>query len=77
VTFAPPSPRRVFAAACADRLRELEHSVRASAELQRCDGAQERDAKRRKLAAAAAGGMTRVLFDAHKLVLDEMLCAAP
>ena len=50
--------------------------MRASAELQSCDGAQERAAKRRKLAAAAAGGMTRVLFDAHKLVLDEMLCAA-
>jgi hypothetical protein len=74
VTYAPPSPRRVFAAACADRMRELEHSLRASAELQRCDDApQERAAKRRKLAAAAAGGMTRVLFDAHKLVLDEVL----
>jgi hypothetical protein len=31
------------------------------------------DAKRRRLAHAAIGGIARVLFDANKLVLDKMI----
>lgn len=70
----PPSPRKLFAAACLDRMRELEQSFSASAELE-AEQADEQPhaAKRRRLAHAAIGGITRVLFDANKLVLDKMI----
>jgi len=73
------SPRRVFEAACARRMRELELSLRASGDVAAtgvgAERAAERAAKRRRMALEAAVGMTGTLFDAHRLVLAEMMRA--
>ena len=77
-TAQPLSPRHAFASICLDRMRELEQHFRESAELCHKREQQEGDAhgaasKRRKLAHAAMGSITKVLFDANMLVLDAML----
>jgi len=61
------SPRRVFAAACAERMRELQLALRASD-----DAGADPAAKRRRLALEAAVGLAGTLVDAHQLVLAEM-----
>jgi len=61
------SPRRVFAAACAGRMRELQLALRASD-----DAGADPAAKRRRLALEAAVGLAGTLVDAHQLVLAEM-----
>jgi len=62
----PASPRRAFASICLDRMRELEQHFRKSAEL--CNKLELREGeahgvsgKRRKLAHAAIGSITRTL----------------
>lgn len=72
----PPSPRRAFSQASLQRMREIEHNISAGVEVeQACEGvaANATRAKRRRLALTAACGITRVLFDANKLLLDAML----
>ena len=72
----PPSPRSAFSHAALVRMREIEQNIDAGAELQQAgveECADETRAKRRKLALTAARGITRVLFDANKLLLDAML----
>ena len=61
----PASPRRAFASICLDRMRELEQHFRKSAEL--CNKLELREGeahgvsgKRRKLAHAAIGSITRM-----------------
>jgi hypothetical protein len=57
-------------------MREIEQNIGSGAELQQAGvekSADETRAKRRRLALTAACGITRVLFDANKLLLDAML----
>jgi hypothetical protein len=56
-------------------MRELELSLRASGDVAATGVGAERAAKRRRLALEAAVGMTGTLFDAHRLVLAEMMRA--
>jgi hypothetical protein len=69
----PPSPRSAFAHASETRMRELEQHISTGADLQLVDEFPDARSKRRKLALTAACGITRVLFDANKLLLAAML----
>ena len=67
-----PSPRQLFSSASLERMRELEANLRASAQAQgECprEGAK----RRRVVAGCAIGSITRILFDANKLLLDQMI----
>jgi hypothetical protein len=68
--LSPSSPRKMFAAACVERMRDLEQNLRESAAL---ENAENNSHKRRRLAIATVCQMTRVLFDANKMVLDALL----
>lgn len=68
----PGSPRFAhdFARGALQRMREVEENFAASSEIEQAEG----HAKRRRLLAnAAIVGITRVLFDANKLLLDAMV----
>jgi hypothetical protein len=68
----PPSPRRAFAAASMDRMRELQEHLRTGAQLLE-ESEPLHSRKRRRLALAAIGSISKVLFDANKLVLDVVI----
>ena len=71
------SPRRVFSSICLARIREVEQHFETLCEIEGAEGdpAHERHrAKRRKLLGnATMKSMSRILFDANKLVLDSIL----
>jgi len=66
----PSSPRKMFVAACVERMRDLEQNLRESAAL---EFPEDHSRKRRRLATSTLCQITRVLFDANKMVLDALL----
>ena len=68
--LSPSSPRKIFAAACVERMRDLEENLHESAAL---EFAEDHSHKRRRLATSTLCQITRVLFDANKMVLDALL----
>ena len=57
-------------AACVERMRDLEQNLRESAALA---FPEDHSRKRRRLATSTLCHLTRVLFDANKMVLDALL----
>ena len=73
----PASPRRAFARACVERMRELDENLRESVHLEDQHAGNFPQAylapKRRKLAIAVISSVSRVLCDGNKLLLDSLL----
>jgi hypothetical protein len=72
------SPRSVFSNSCLARCRELEQHFSTLADIEELEGpagpAHDRaNHKRRKLSIATMVSISKILFDANKLVLDTML----
>jgi hypothetical protein len=69
----PPSPRKIFSMASLARMRELEHNIDTNLVDAFDDSSDASRTKRRRLALTTACNITKVLFDANKLLLDAII----
>ncbi len=69
----PPSPRKNFSIASVARMRELEHNIDTNLVDAFDDSSDASRIKRRRLALTTACNITKVLFDANKLLLDAII----
>ena len=69
----PQSPRKIFSMASLARMRELEHNIHTNLVDAFDDSSDASRTKRRRLALTTACNITKVLFDANKLLLDAII----